>query len=159
MYRHPVTLRLVGGTREQFDCFLKDLIELRHGNDSGLFSRPDGSVHSKDVGDDKFEGDVWEISTKYPKLVIGMSSRTGCDPWEDVMLKGGTIVGNSSKKRFNSFSGGRDIKYGSIPIGVKRDTYPGNKQTQTVSGPACRPTPVEVVKQGGHVFTIEKVEF
>ncbi len=156
---HPVTLRLIGGTPDLFNKFLDELIALRHGERSGLVQRSDGSVHSPDVGSDDFEGDVWEVSTKFPTLTVGMSSRRGRDPWENVVLKNGAIVGEFDKRGLDSFLNKTRSKSNVISFRPRRDDHKERTPSLIPDSPARRPTQVEVVKQGGHVFTIEKVNF
>lgn len=99
MKTHPVSLRLVDGNPDRFKEFLDALIEFRHGNRSGLVTRTDGSVHSPDVGRGDFEGDVWEVSSRYADLSIAMSSRRGRDPWEMVVLKDGRVIDSGLNDR------------------------------------------------------------
>lgn len=128
---HPVTLRLVGGSAERFKAFITSLINLRGGNRSGLVTRADGSVHSPDVGPSDFEGDVWEVSSQFPDITVGMSSRQGSDPWESVCLRDGRIVGDS-------FWG------------------PPKRRPRT---PATQPTRVEAARPGVPDVIIEKETF
>lgn len=131
MFIHPVTLRLVDGDPERFKAFITALIDFRDGNRSGLVTRNDGSVHSPDVGPCDFEGDVWEISSMYPDITVGMSSRRGREPWENVSLRDGKIVGDTS-------------------------WAPKSRSLMT---PATQPTQVEAARPGVIFTEIETVDF
>ena len=128
---HPVTLRLVGGSAERFKAFITALIDFRKGDRAGLLPRVDGSVKSSDVGPSDFEGDVWEVSSQFPDLTIGMASRRGREPWESVCLRDGKIVGDSL--------------WG-----------PKKRSPRT---PATQPTQVEAARPGVHDAVIEQEYF
>lgn len=148
-YSHPVTLRLLAGSAERFKHFIDDVISLRNGYRSGLVNRPDGSVHSADVGPGDFEGDVWEVSSNYSDITVGMSSRRGRDPWENVSLRGGKIVGeNAINER---------PMMGSIYLrAFTRDTTRGERPQVD---PSRRQTQVEVAEKGAPEIVIETVKF